>query len=58
MNHRFCAPIKLFQYLMAGLPVIASNFPGMIDVVERNEVGICVDPENVDEIAAGIVAAG
>jgi glycosyltransferase involved in cell wall biosynthesis len=55
LNHRFCAPIKLFQYLMAGLPVIASNFPGMIDVVERNEVGICVDPESVDEIAAGII---
>jgi glycosyltransferase involved in cell wall biosynthesis len=55
LNHRYCAPIKLFQYLMAGLPVIASDFPGMLEVVRDNEAGICVDPEDVDAIAAGIV---
>lgn len=55
LNHRYCAPIKLFQYLMAGLPVIASDFPGMIAVVRENDAGICVDPEDVDAIAAGIV---
>jgi len=54
LNHRFCAPIKLFQYLAAGLPVIASDFPGMIEVVEENDVGICVDPEDAQAIAAAI----
>ncbi len=54
LNHLYCAPIKLFQYLMAGLPVIASNFPGMIDVVEKNDVGVCVDPLDAPAIAAAI----
>jgi len=54
LNHLYCAPIKLFQYLMAGLPVLASNFPGMIEVVQENEAGLCVDPENVAEIAAAM----
>lgn len=54
LNHLYCAPIKLFQYLMAGLPVIASNFPGMIDVVERNDVGLCVDPLDASAIADAI----
>lgn len=54
LNHLYCAPIKLFQYLMAGLPVLASNFPGMVDVVEKNEAGLCVDPEDVEAIAAAI----
>jgi len=54
LNHRYCAPIKLFQYLMAGLPVIASNFPGMIEVVEKNGVGYCADPEDPAAIAAAI----
>lgn len=54
LNHLYCAPIKLFQYLMAGLPVIASNFPGMIDVVEKNDVGVCVDPLDSAAIAEAI----
>jgi glycosyltransferase involved in cell wall biosynthesis len=54
LNSYYCAPIKLFQYFAAGLPVIGSNFPGMLDVIEKNEAGICVDPEDVDAIAAAI----
>lgn len=54
LNHLYCAPIKLFQYLMAGLPVIASDFPGMIDVVEKNDVGVCADPEDAAAIANAI----
>lgn len=54
LNHLYCAPIKLFQYLMAGLPVIASNFPGMIDVVEKNDVGVCADPLDAAAIASAI----
>ena len=54
LNSYYCAPIKLYQYLSAGLPVVASNFPGMLEVVEQNNVGRCVDPESVDDIAAAI----
>ncbi len=54
LNTYYCAPCKLFQYLMAGLPVVASNFPGMIEVVEGNGVGACVNPESPDEIAAAV----
>lgn len=54
LNHLYCAPIKLFQYLMAGLPVIASDFPGMRDVVEANDVGVCVDPLDAAAIAQAI----
>jgi len=54
LNSFYCAPIKLFQYLSVGLPVIGSNFPGMLDVIEKNNAGICVDPESEKEIAAAI----
>lgn len=54
LNHLYCAPIKLFQYLMAGLPVIASNFPGMIEVVEQNGAGLCVDPLDSAGIARAV----
>lgn len=54
LNSYYCAPIKLFQYMSVGLPVIGSNFPGMLEIIEKNEVGLCVNPESVEEIAAAM----
>lgn len=50
-NNYYCAPNRLFESLMAGVPVIASNFPGMRDVVEKNNVGACTNPENPKNIS-------
>jgi glycosyltransferase involved in cell wall biosynthesis len=54
LNAFYCAPGKMFQYLMAGLPVVASNFPGMLEIVEGDDVGLCVNPESPKEIAEAI----
>jgi glycosyltransferase involved in cell wall biosynthesis len=44
-------PTKIFEYMAIGLPVVTSNFPLYRDVVEKYECGICVDPENPQQIA-------
>lgn len=44
LNHRFALPNKLFEYLMAGLPVLASDLPEIRGVVMGFEVGTVVDP--------------
>lgn len=53
-NHIEAQPNKMFEYMSAGLPVIASNFPLWREVVESNDCGICVDALVPQEIANAI----
>lgn len=46
--------IKVFEYMSMGLPVILSDSPYNRSMTEKYKFGVCVDPENVDEIAAAI----
>ena len=47
-------PVKMFEYMNFGIPVIASNFATYKSIIEKYECGICVDPQNVQEIADAI----
>jgi glycosyltransferase involved in cell wall biosynthesis len=47
-------PIKLFEYLAAGLPVIASNFPLWVDLIGDINCCLFVDPLDPDAIANAV----
>lgn len=46
--------IKVFEYMSLGLPVILSDSPYNQRMIKQYQIGICVNPENVDEIATAI----
>lgn len=50
MNNYYALPNKLFEYLMAGLPVIVSNLPQMAEIVENYNVGAVVNEQNPGQI--------
>lgn len=53
-SYRDALPVKMFEYMAAGIPVIASNFPRWRAIVEASDCGLCVDPQDPAAIAAAI----
>lgn len=54
LNHRLTTPNKLFEALAAGVPIVASDLPGMAPIVRETGAGVVCDPTRPGAIAAAI----
>ena len=54
INYLDALPVKMFEYMSAGVAVIASDFPLWREIVVGNDCGLCVDPLDPRAIAEAI----
>ena len=53
-SYYYALPNKLFEYIMAEIPVVVSNLPQMKQIAEKFNVGFAVDPDNRDELITAL----
>ncbi len=54
INYLDSLPIKMFEYMAAGIPVLASDFPYWKEILDRNNCGVTVNPKNTDDLSSAI----
>lgn len=53
-NHFTTDSNKLFEYLIAGLPIVATNLPEIRKVVEKHEVGLLLNGKDIQALATAV----
>lgn len=48
-------PIKLFEYMICGKPVLVSDLPAIRKIIEESGCGLLVNPMDIDEVAKAII---
>ena len=49
MSNLYALPNKLFEYALAGLPVVGANLPNIKNIIDKYNLGVIVDEKNTEQ---------
>ena len=49
VSNKFALPNKLFEYALMGLPIISSSLKNMQNIINKYNLGLIVDENNIDD---------
>lgn len=55
--HRYCSPNKLFEFIVAQIPIVAADLPYLRDVIDGHKIGWLCDTESPEAIARAMNTA-
>ncbi|HPG73087.1 MAG TPA: glycosyltransferase [Bacteroidales bacterium] len=55
LSYWYALDNKLFEYILAGIPVLATRQPEYVKIVEQYSVGICVNPDLNGDYRRGLI---
>jgi len=53
-NTKFCTPNKLYEFIVAGLPILANDLPELIRFVETLGIGVNMPMGSAEEVARAV----
>lgn len=54
LNNLYCSPSKLFDAIMAGVPVIGSDNPLVREILAREDFGVCLQEVTPETVATAV----
>jgi glycosyltransferase involved in cell wall biosynthesis len=54
LNHYYCSPNKLFEFIQAGLPIVANDLPFLRQIVAGEEFGMVAPLTGIESFAQAI----
>ena len=55
ISSEFTSPLKLFEYMASGRPIVASDLPALREVLTHEDSAVLVEPGNPQALTAGIL---
>lgn len=55
LSYRYCLPNKIFEYLMAGIPILSSNLLEMRRLVDNEQVGVVAQENSIEGFRQAVV---
>ena len=50
----FTSPLKLFEYMAAGKPIVATSIPSVLEILESGRNSVTVAPDNAEEFISAL----